>query len=679
MHRTHMSLRHNLLKSDSLIWGEYHMEKKDSLGKRILAALGFFKMSDYEKSFHRDANVRSTIYMSSIIIVLETWMIVRYLNKYIFSGKYEFTFESFFTYTKSYWMLLLIGALMLIYSILYMKDKIGRSKRLSIFLTLIFTGICMYFGWTVSANDYSKGRMILCFLTMVLYAACLLIWRPYISFLMLMVIGNAYVIYLDKFVYLKDGTLGMNEGDKINFATFYISMITVVISIYHQRHSEAIKSEKLVIASVTDELTGIPNVKGFTDKAFKQLETLDKENLVYLFINIENFKLYNDSLGFMKGNELLINLSKEIEKYFEDDSYARLSNDHFTILTDKTDYLDRIGNIQESIGKDTPDELYLTLKVGAYRPKGELEDPRLDIDRARYACTTISHQADKFYVEYDEKMAEDFRLRNYIINNVDKAVREGHIKVYYQPVVWSEDKKLCGCEALARWIDPKYGFLSPGTFIPVLEESRQIDKLDLCIYETVCKDMRERLDKGEKIFPVSLNFSRLDFELMDAIGELERLVEKYDIPRNYLHVEITESALTDDTIGLKKAMDILHEKGYSLWLDDFGSGYSSLNVLKDFKFDVLKIDMVFLKNFGDPDYEENTENSKKIICTVIDLADNLGMKTLTEGVENDACVDFLTMVGCDRLQGYYYSKPVPIDDIYRMIDEGKFEISDVIE
>ncbi len=126
-------------------------------------------------------------------------------------------------------------------------------------------------------------------------------------------------------------------------------------------------------------------------------------------------------------------------------------------------------------------------------------------------------------------------------------------------------------------------------------------------------------------------------------------------------------------------MDILHEKGYSLWLDDFGSGYSSLNVLKDFKFDVLKIDMVFLKNFGDPEYEKNTENSKKIICTIIDLADNLGMKTLTEGVKNEACADFLTKIGCDRLQGYYYSKPVPIDDIYKMIAEGKFEISDVIE
>ncbi|MBO4883216.1 MAG: EAL domain-containing protein [Lachnospiraceae bacterium] len=655
------------------------MEKKESLVKKILAALGFFKMSDYEKKFHRDANVRSTVYMAAIIVVLESWMIIRYLNKYIFSGKYEFTFESFFTYTKSYWMLLTMGAIMLVYSLLYLNDKIGRSKKLSLSLTLVFTGICMYFGWTVSANDYAKGRMVLCFLTMVLYAACLLIWRPYISFLMLWAIGNAYIIYLDKYVPLKDGTLGMNEGDKINFATFYISMITVVISIYHQRHSEALKSEKLMIASVTDELTGIPNVKGFTDRAFEQLKTIDKENLVYLFINIENFKLYNDSLGFLKGNELLISLANGISELFEGDSYARLSNDHFTILTDKPDYLDRINKLQESIGKDTPDELYLTLKVGAYRPKGELEDPRLEIDRARYACTTIGHQADKFYVEYDEKMAENFKLRNYIINNIDKAVREGYIRVYYQPVVWSEDKKLCGCEALARWIDPKYGFLSPGVFIPVLEESRQIDKLDLCIYETVCRDLRERLDKGEKIFPVSLNFSRLDFELMDAIGELERLVEKYDIPRKYLHVEITESALTDDTYGLKKSMDILHEKGYSLWLDDFGSGYSSLNVLKDFNFDVLKIDMVFLKNFGDPAYEENTENTKKIICTVIDLADNLGMKTLTEGVENEACVEFLTNVGCDRLQGYYYSKPVPIDDIYKMIGEGKFGISDVIE
>ncbi|MCR5739892.1 MAG: EAL domain-containing protein [Lachnospiraceae bacterium] len=646
---------------------------------KIKKFFGFNKLSEYEKAFHREANVRSTLYMSAIIIILEIWMLVRFVKKHVLTGQFN-TVELFFKYSKNYWILLFVGVIMLVYSLLYLNRKIKRSGRVSLFLNMIFTGICLYFGWMVSVSDYTKGRMVLCFLTMVLYVACLLIWKPYISMIMLTAIAWGFIYYLDQFVYDNDGNLiGVLEADKINYATFFISLITVVVSIYHQRQSEARKSAKLLSSAVTDELTGISNFKGFADEAEKRLSVAGKESLIYLFINIENFKLYNNHMGYAKGNELLIRIADGISQVFKGDVFARQSDDHFVILTADEGHKERIAKLQEIIARDTPDEMYLKLKVGSFKPDSKITDPRLEVDRARYACNAISNQADRNYAEYDQKMQDKFRLRNHIINTIDKAVSEGYIKVYYQPVVWSSDKKLCGCEALARWIDPTYGFLSPGTFIPVLEECRQIDKLDLCIYETVCRDLRKKLDEGEKIFPVSLNFSRLDFELMDVTARLEELVTKYDIPREYLHVEITESALTDDTYGLKRSMDVLHEKGYSLWLDDFGSGYSSLNVLKDFNFDVLKIDMVFLKNFGEEGYEENTENSKKIICTVIDLADNLGMRTLTEGVENEACAEFLTKVGCDRLQGYYYSKPVPLEDIYKMIDEGKFVISDEAE
>ena len=163
-----------------------------------------------------------------------------------------------------------------------------------------------------------------------------------------------------------------------------------------------------------------------------------------------------------------------------------------------------------------------------------------------------------------------------------------------------------------------------------------------------------------------MNFSRLDFELMDAVGELEKLVEKYDIPKEYLHVEITESALTEDVEGLKSAMDRLHRSGYSIWLDDFGSGYSSMNVLKDFRFDLLKIDMEFLKNFS------GNENSRKIISTIIELAQKLDMMTLSEGVETQEAVDFLREAGCGRLQGYFYGKPMPYEDIIAKIKDGTY-------
>ena len=657
---------------------------KKSVLKKALEIFGFTKMSEYESAFHADANVKSSIYMSGIIIALEIWMLVRYVYKYVFVTKECTTLSYFYTGTKSYWILLSTGLVMLVYSILYTSRKIKKNRLVSNILTILFTGICMYFGWIVSASDYKKGRMIICFMTMVLYVACLLIWRPYISLVMLSAIAISYVYYLDSIDTVLSDLMSpeqiekISNANKINYATYFISLITIVISIYNQRHSEAKKSHKLMLSSVTDDLTGIANVRGFAEAAEKKIAEKGRDSFVYLFFNIENFKLYNNHMGYVKGNELLVRIAEIISGIFNRDIVARQADDHFIVLTESKDYMEKIDKVREAVKSDVQGETYLDIKAGGYHPKGDLSDPRLEMDRARYAANTISGKADKSYAEYDEKMDEGFRLRNHIINNVDKAVKEGYIQVYYQPVVWSDDKKLCGCEALARWIDPDFGFLSPGAFIPVLEEARQINKLDLCVYETVCRDLRSKIDEGKKVFPVSLNFSRLDFELMDAVDELEKLVNKYSIPKELIHVEITESALTNDSYGLKQSMDRLHELGYSIWLDDFGSGYSSLNVLKDFNFDLLKIDMVFLRNFAEAGFEENTKNTKNIIISILNLAEQLGMKTLTEGVENEDAADFLARSGCGRLQGYYYSKPVPIADIYKMIDEGKLSVSDRI-
>ena len=155
---------------------------------------------------------------------------------------------------------------------------------------------------------------------------------------------------------------------------------------------------------------------------------------------------------------------------------------------------------------------------------------------------------------------------------------------------------------------------------------------------------------------------------MDAVGELETLVEKYQVPKEYLHVEITESALTNDVEGLKKAIDLLHQKGYMVWLDDFGAGYSSLNVLKDFRFDLLKIDMEFLKCF------DVNKNTRKIVETIIELADKLEMKTLAEGVEDQSAAEFLKEAGCGRQQGYHYGKPMPYEEILARLKDGTFRL-----
>ena len=273
------------------------------------------------------------------------------------------------------------------------------------------------------------------------------------------------------------------------------------------------------------------------------------------------------------------------------------------------------------------------------------------------------------YLQYDSKMHDHFNLIQYIVSHIDEAVKNEWIVAYYQPVVYSKDNKLCGVEALARWIDPKYGFLNPGVFIEALEDAHLAYKLDLAMLEIVCRNMRRVLDKNETIVPTSINFSRADFSIVDVPEEVSRITKKYNIPTEYLHIEITESALLDEQVDLVDAMRRLKEKGFALWLDDFGSGYSSFDTLKDYEFDVIKLDMSFLKNF-----EEN-KKAKPLIESILNLAKMIGLRTLCEGVETEAQAEFLNKSGCERLQGYLFSKPITYEELNDGIEKGKFVIS----
>ena len=640
---------------------------------KIAEVLGFYKNSPYVSAYQQDANIRSSIFMSTIIIALELFMILRYVYKYIIVGKegVTVTVSSFFKYTRSYWILLAVGIMMLVYGCLYFTGKIRKNRVVSNILITVFAGVCLNFGIYVSFSDFGSGRMIICFLTMVLYVACLLIWRPYLSIILLTLISFEFYRYIDTRAVNKQGEIiGVSSGDRINYVTFFISLTAIAISIYHQRHREAIEAEKLYKASVTDDLTGISNMHHFTQRATSY--AAEHSDVLYIFFNIENFRTYNNQMGYIRGNEFLTGFGRILDEVFLEKPHARQVDDHFVALTLNEDAQEEISLVQKKLKEATDYEVYIELKAGGYIPGDKLEDAdaRACIDKARYAAGSIKNRPGELYREYDEEMDKGFRQREYVLNNIDKAVKEGYIKVYYQPVMNSDDEKLCGCEALVRWIDPVVGFLSPGAFVPILEESRQIHKLDRCVYEIVCRDIRHSFDNGIPVVPASLNFSRLDFELMNPIEVLEELVTRYDIPRELLHVEITESALTSDVAGLKRDMDIFHEKGYAIWLDDFGSGYSSLNVLKDFEFDLLKIDMVFLKNFG------QTENSKVILKNIIRMANEIGMKTLTEGVETKDAVDFLEETGCGRLQGYFFGKPMPYDDFVGKLKSGEFTVSE---
>ena len=579
-----------------------------------------------------------------------------------------------------YVFLFVIGASIVTYVLFkYLKNKnIVVLEHVAI---IAFTLVCLAFGIFVSYSDFWGGKEIICFLTMVLYVGCLLIYRPYVTILILgacfmgfykiLLTYQGGLTFQKQDIVISGVTQKIISGDSVNYVTFFISLATICFAIYHGRLKEARKSKELEKSAKEDQLTGLYNYSYFSELAADRIRNLsgDFGENVLLFIDVHNFKAFNDQRGFEEGDRFLVKFGEYLSDIFRGSLFARQADDHFVVMTKTDGLLEKLNALNELVhGYDN--EILLGINCGAYHLSSNTEDPRMSIDRARYAAHMIKNRFQTIYIEYDKTMSEAYHKRLYIINNIDNAVKNAWIVPFYQPVVWSETGELCGCEVLARWMDPVYGQLFPNEFIPVLEEYRLIHKLDKAIFEFACRDLRAALDAGRPVVPISLNFSRLDFELMDAVTELDSLAAKYNIDRALIHVEVTESALTDNFTKLVEAMNRIKELGYSLWLDDFGSGYSSLNVLKDYQFDVIKIDMRFLSNL------ESSEKARTLIDCIIKMANRINMLTLTEGVETAVQAEFLNKVGCNRLQGYLFGKPMSKDALYERIEKGELVVSD---
>ena len=258
------------------------------------------------------------------------------------------------------------------------------------------------------------------------------------------------------------------------------------------------------------------------------------------------------------------------------------------------------------------------------------------------------------HLKQEKKDLARLELEKHIEFHAEEAISEKWIKVYLQPNVRGLSKRVCGAEALSRWLDPKYGMIYPGVFIPILEKILKIHLLDLYVFREICKNIGVRLKSKEIVFPISLNFSRLDFNIGDFLDQLEEIVNEYEVPKSLLHIEITESVVMHNEGYMKYVVKKMHELGYQVWMDDFGSGYSSLNLLKEFEFDTFKIDMRFLSDMG--------KKSLIIISSILYMAKEIGIHTVAEGVETEEQYRFLKRAGCERLQGYYFGKPEPMEN-----------------
>ncbi|MCR4780075.1 MAG: EAL domain-containing protein [Ruminiclostridium sp.] len=609
--------------------------------------------------------------MSVYITCMEIWMIIRLLSRQLQGIDLRST-DYYISHYCNYAMLLAAAAVMLIFAVMYIRGK-KVPQALGYVLKWAFMLICVSFGIEISAADYGKGEQVFTFLTMELFAACLLTWYPIFGFMIISVSYGIFYLTLDATLVTATGFIGATDATKINLFIMYVATLFCSFGNYARTASQARKAEelsrmngRLEDIAKHDELTGIHNMLYFRAEAEKLLKTKKKSELTFLFLDIENFKSYNETYGFSKGNELLKRVAQMIDSAFSYSLSARFSDDHFVVLTASPGSEGTVSLISEKLESEDSD-VQLHLKCGAYSPTESDDDPILACDRARFACNSIKKHFGKKYRVYDSGLEETYHLKRYVVNSIDTAVREEFLRVYYQPIMSAADDTVAGFEALARWDDPAHGVLIPALFITTLEEHRQIHKLDMFIIDRVCRDIRHRLDTGSFCPPVSVNLSRLDFELVDIVGCLCGTADRYHIPHSLIDVEITESALVGQKEKLKAELDRIRAEGFSILLDDFGSGYSTLNVLKEYRFDVLKIDMQFLEGFPD------NPNTGVILENVLALAKSLGMTSLAEGVETEEQYAFLRRIGCEKVQGYMFSRPVPINQLDEKLLTGSLK------
>lgn len=416
-----------------------------------------------------------------------------------------------------------------------------------------------------------------------------------------------------------------------------------------------------------DSLTGTLSYRSFHELASQIIRVnADRGMMVdIVYLNIEDFKAFNERYGFEEGNALIVSLADCAAEAFPERLIGRAAGDRFVILAFNQETAAGIHLLEEEFQRACI-RMPRHLRVGVYHIDDSSTDLVLACDRAKIAADSIRKRYDAVCCCYDEELNRSVRQERYIVEHIEEAIRNRQIRIYYQPVIRTATNEVCSMEALARWQDPNYGLLAPSVFIGTLEEYNLVHLLDSYVIRGVCAQMRQSAEEGKTLIPVSVNLSRKDFELCDINGVVENAVESYQIPKELIRLEITESALINNAENISRSISRFHEKGFKVWLDDFGSGYSSLNILKEFDFDLLKIDMAFLRNV--------TRKSQRIIAAVVAMAKQIGLRTLAEGVETSKQLQFLQDIGCEMAQGYFIGRPAPYRSTILTLDERGFEM-----
>lgn len=429
-----------------------------------------------------------------------------------------------------------------------------------------------------------------------------------------------------------------------------------------------------------DILTGLDRYEEFLEKLDLEIQKLDGYRIAIIYTDIKYFKYINDTLGYQRGDMLLKEFANQVT---EDNSHmlcaARVVSDNIVLAVQlengisNDDFREFIHQRNREMEEKFREEysaarLKFCTGISFIERNDRNMDPATAVSNANLARKMAKEMKDDCCVVFDRRMVEGIKKEVEITASLSKAIENGELKVYYQPKMETGSYQMEGAEALVRWQKPDGSFIYPDEFIPLIERSGQIVELDYFVYREVFKFIAGRMQENKPIVPISVNVSREHLNKMEILPYVRSLFEEYRIQPNLIEFELTESIYIENTEKALQLIEGLHEMGTKVSMDDFGSGYSSLNLLSRLPIDIIKLDKVFLQ---DEEAENRLkENDKIIISCIIDMARKLRITSLCEGVETPEQSDYLSEIGCELQQGYYFSRPIPKADFEAFMDRN---------
>lgn len=485
-------------------------------------------------------------------------------------------------------------------------------------------------------------------------------------------IANDTVFSIEKYSGMRSACLAR----QLIVMGIFCFLIGIIIIGYYVREYFRLRKRTETLADMAgrDKLTGALTTERFYADAQKVLDGTDAR-IAILYIDFENFKYINDVFGYEVGDAILQKYAEVLTATLrEGELLTRAMADRFAVLRF---YEDKELMLEEQKELDRrfmdldvlPDKHSITIACGFCCREDVIEQLDINglINRANYAQKTIKNKPDEHYAFYDDSIRQKMFREIYLTDRLQRGLDTGEFRVYLQPKVSPSEGKIEGAEALIRWITSDGEFITPGEFITLFEKNHSIRKLDQYVFETVCRLMHERYEKGLTVVPVSVNVSKLTFYTADFIDAYKEIKERYRIPDNMLEIEFTETVACENEKYMTQIVKELHDNGFLCSMDDFGTGYSSLGMLKNLDIDTLKLDALFFRESKD------LKKEQIVVKEVLHMICQLNIKAVAEGIETESQVAFLKECGCDYIQGYYYYKPMPAEEFAAELDRQSGE------